>query len=111
MGWSDDAAMTQEAALDPSAFGEPVTFVPEGDVARQVFGIFRAMHREVDPQTLVVIESEQPEVHVRSIDLPRPPRPRKDRFIIRGVDYLVVDPRHDGEGMYRVGLHVASKPL
>lgn len=105
MPWPDDVALLQDGCLD--AFGERVVYIPDNAPSIEVSGIFRAMHREIDPQTGVVIETTQPECDVRVADLPRSPRATKDRMLIRGQDYIVRDSRVDGEGMVKLFLHEA----
>src|SRR5262245_40311096 len=107
MSWADDVALLQDGAVSEAGFGEPVVFIPNDAPSIQVLGIYRAKGLAVDPQTGIAIETEQPECHVRLADLPRKPRDKKDRLLVRGQDFVVHESRPDGEGMVRMFLHEA----
>lgn len=92
MAWSDMAAAAQEAAK--ATFSESVTYEPEGLAELTVLAIYSSVHHEVDLELNVSVNTENPLVALRAVDLPADPTE---------TDHVRVGlPRYSPERRYRV---------
>jgi len=94
-GWPGQVGRILGAAL--ARFGEPVTFLPAGGSSSQVTGIFTAASKQVDPNTGVVVSTNEPILGVRLSDFTPLPG-LGSKVIVRGITYRVMDCQEDGEG-------------
>ncbi len=103
MSWQDKTKAVMDACLD--AFGEEITYTPaDGGDPVVLDGIFDEAFESVDAATGLSIISQQPIIGIKIADLPYVPT-RDDVVSIRGIDYRVVEPQHDGQAGYRILLH------
>lgn len=102
------------------AFGEYVTYLPCRGGRFTLRATFDHRFEQVDPDTEVVIASNQPALLVKLADLPGSNHPAKrDRFVIqpnskRGdtepVTYEVKDAQEDGQGGVLCLMHRITEP-
>ena len=94
-----------DKATSGCAFGEPVTYYPKKATGGfKIQAIFDGPFEQVDPDTEVLVASNQYTLGVKLADLPFPPC-KGDRVSVRSVSYLVVDSQEDGQGGSEMILH------
>lgn len=83
---------------------------PRGGGSYTIEMIFQQDFQQVDPDTDVVIASNQPAVTIKLSDLPDRPK-KKDQVVVKNVEYNVIDSQEDGIGGATLFLHrTSSKP-
>ena len=91
-----------EAAI--SVFSEPVKYLPKSGGQYSLTGIFDNQFQQVDPDTEVVVASNQPMLDLRLEDMSFTPT-KGDRVIVRSVAYRVIDSQEDGLAAVKLLLH------
>ena len=81
-----------------------VTYIPRKGSRFKIQAIFDGPFEQVDPDTEVLVASNQYTLGVKLADLPFPPC-KGDRVSVRSVSYLVVDSQEDGQGGSEMILH------
>ena len=103
---TDFRVLVGECILDNATcvFGENVQFLPIAGGSFTVRAIFDNQYEQVDPDTEVVVATNQPVLGVRLSDLPALPQ-KGDRFVVRGKYYKIVDAQEDGQGGASLLMH------
>jgi len=78
-----------------SCMGEDVTFRPKSGGSFKIRGIFDDSFEQIDPDTEKVIAGNQPVLGVNLNDFSKKIQ-KQDIFIIRSIQYRVVDVQEDG---------------
>jgi len=96
--------------LCKSTFGENVRFEPKAGGSFEVRVIFDNRFEQVDPQTEVVVASNQPVVGVKLSDFEELVNriEKRDVFVIREQTYEVVEVQEDTQGHAKVLLHLVE---
>jgi len=94
-----------ETATSGCAFGEWVKYYPKlATGSFRIEAIFDGPFEQVDPDTEVVVASNQFSLGIKINDLPFLPA-KGDKVTIRNVQYSVVDFNEDGQGGGELILH------
>ena len=81
--------------MDPSVFGEPVTYTPSGGIAQSLAAVFTAAHATtLDTSTVAPVLALFPPAGL----LPA----AGDGVALRGISYRVADVQPDGTGLTRL---------
>jgi hypothetical protein len=104
-GFGDLADCILQASLD--SFGEEVVYLPKTGGQETKCGIFDNRFEQVDPDTEMVVASNQVTLGVKLSDFSNPIA-KNDKFIIREITYRVIDVQEDGVAGARVFLHKGS---
>ncbi|MEM9378419.1 MAG: hypothetical protein AAGB93_00620 [Planctomycetota bacterium] len=108
--WTELADDALQASLDE--YGVPASYRPAGGeaVALPSGGIFREVHRTVDPMTGMPVSTVFPVLGVRLSELPRQLGDvvEDDEVVVEGLTWSVVDIVKDGEVGARIELHEAD---
>ena len=103
--WEAARSRAQRRAI--TYFGEDVVYTPVADplLAKTVRAVFDNGYEAVEPETGVVITSNQPRFSVILPDLPA--KPAQNDVITRadGTIYKVSDPQPDGQGLADIYCH------
>lgn len=99
----DHACDIGDAALDCLS-GITVQYLPRAGGKFTIRAIFDKQWEHVDPDTEVVVTSNQPMIDIKLKDLPRKPE-KGDCVIVEGVTYRVIDSQEDGLAMVKLLLH------
>ena len=93
-----------------SALAEPVLFTSWGGTQRSIRGVFNPTSVEMDPETNVLVRTNQVVLSVYLADLESPPNEgdESDEVTVRGVDYQVVDVLQAGATWADLHLHVKA---
>ena len=104
MSFRDKTSKLLDSAL--SVFGEEnkILFRPKSGGTFTIRGIFDETWEEVDPETLLVISSTQPNVGIKTSELGFTPM-SGDEVDIIGVSYRITDVQEDGQGGDTLFLH------
>lgn len=78
-----------------ACFGESVKYVPKVGAPFDIRGIFDNQFEQVDPDTEIVVASNQPTLGIKLADLPLPPA-KGDKVFVRDLEYRVIDSQEDG---------------
>jgi hypothetical protein len=87
------------------AFGEEITYTPNGGSPVTLQAIVDMEFEQVDPQTGAIVSSNQPMIGVKDSDLEDTPAPG-DTCTVRGQNYKVIERREDGQAGSRLILHL-----
>lgn len=87
-----------------SCFGEDVLYVPKVGTPLNIRGIFDNQFEQIDPDTEIVISSNQPTLGIKLNDLPLPPA-KGDKVFVRDIEYRIVDSQEDGVAGSLLFLH------
>ena len=104
MAFSDLTDAVLSACND--AFGESVSYTPQGSSLVAITGIFNAESAELDPGTGIPVLSKIPTLGVKTSDIGGDPK-IGDLVTVRSVNYKVRDFDLDGEGGATLRLHKA----
>lgn len=105
-GWRDETRRVMEACK--GAFGEPVTYTPDGEDPISLTGIIDEAYEAVNPDTgSTYIESSQPMLGLKITDIDFTPN-RNDQVTFRGQDFRVIDVQTDGQAGTVLILHKAE---
>lgn len=105
MSWLETTGQVLGNCL--TTFGEPITYIPKGQPAVVMTGIFDDLYESVDPNTGVIITSQQPVLGIRDVDLGQTPR-QDDQVLVRGILYRVKEVQTDGQSGSKLYLHKAG---
>lgn len=90
--------------------GDDVTYIPASGAPYEIqlsdgkSGIFDPFSEDVDPDTGAIIQSSQPTLYLRRVDMQADPQ-RGDRVTVNGKTYSIIEPNPDGQGGYNMRLH------
>lgn len=90
-----------------SAFGEPVTYMRDGEDDVELQGIIDEAFEAVDPASGTPIISRQPIVGLKIEDLPFTPA-KDDQILMRGELFRVIEAQTDGQAGTMLLLHKAA---
>ena len=102
LGFDKLASCTHDAIK--TTFGEEVIYSPTGLADVTLVGVFNIRHEVVDPDLERVVSSNQPNLGVKRVDLPKDPE-KNEIFTIRGKQYRIYDSQEDGEGWIKLLLY------
>ncbi len=101
-GFTDIGEDILDAAKDE--FGESATYLPLSGGSFPITGMFSNQFEQVDPDTEVVVASNQVVLGVTLSDLPGPPK-KGDHLIVRKTKWKVIDSQEDGVAGTSLFLH------
>lgn len=81
-----------------SVFKTPGTYTPAADPENpfELNGVFDKVHKSIDPETGVEIDSHQSSFGVNVSDLPAEPADG-DMLTVAGLNYEIIETQEDGE--------------
>lgn len=96
-------------ATSDCAFGKPIRYQPLGQRRRiKLNAVFDSPFEQVDPDTEILIASNQISIGIKLEDLCGL-KPKKGDMVFEGKDkYRVIDSQEDGQGGSQIFLHKAS---
>lgn len=85
------------------SLGETMTYKHKGGGSVNITAVWNREHQTVDPDTEVIVSSNNPHIGVQLSDLLKPPKD-DDQVVFQGDTYRVVDVEEDGQGAAQIVL-------